>query len=100
MTTNETSPAHTRLPWHIGMRTTDTKLPRGAKNRERFTLWGNVEGFQPQIATVGGQSDEENEANAAFIVQACNTHEDLVRVCGELLARVRNTDLTTADEDK
>ena len=40
---------------------------------------GDLEGYG--IARTCGQGLECNEANAAFIVRACNCHEELVEAC-------------------
>lgn len=65
---------HTALPWKIG---------RLHKENDRDRMIIAFDGFMAEIVSVGSASGmpEEVEANAAFIVRACNSHYDLLKVC-------------------
>lgn len=71
--TNETK--HTPTPWY--------KVQEFAN---RWAIEYRKDGFVPlslakitiTCCEVSGGKDEENSANAAFIVRACNSHDDLV----------------------
>lgn len=44
--------------------------------------------------TVGGRSEAENRANAAFIVKAVNSHDHLVTALVEILEKAESEDWT------
>ena len=61
---------HTKLPWHVGMKPGPMIYgPKGEQIADMLEANGEADLF-PYV--------EENRANAAFIVRACNAHEDLV----------------------
>ena len=70
---NTTSLAHTPTPWHV--LTTPIECLIRAENFE--------ETFQNIAATPG--LNRNAEANAAFIVRACNAHDALLDACKMLL---------------
>lgn len=45
-------------------------------------------GLGKHIATVNGLMQAKGEDNAAFIVLACNAHDDLLEACKAVLARL------------
>ena len=62
------SPAHTSGPWtHTNTEEERDGLPKVYRRN------------QLEIAEVHGVDNTEREANAAFIVRACNNHHDLLR---------------------
>jgi len=64
--------AHTPLPWRIG---------GGALNVGRVTILGpdaNESGWPCVCAVSGDPLGQLPQANAEFIVRACNSHEDLL----------------------
>jgi hypothetical protein len=67
-----TSNKHTPLPWRFG------------DNVGKRPTWEYVEGQDGQAICLIGQTSD-GEANAAFIVRACNAHEDLVAALSELV---------------
>jgi hypothetical protein len=48
------------------------------------------------LTTIAGRSIEENEANAEFIVRACNVHEELLKAAKNALYKL-NTDIVRQD---
>ena len=43
-----------------------------------------------EIATVEGQGEQRQKANAQFIVKACNLHDELVGIIKELTSDIRS----------
>ena len=69
---------HTPGPW--------TEIPaNGAPAGYSFTILHNMD----PIADI--PDGENDEANAQFIVRACNCHEDLLAACRALMAYVDST---------
>lgn len=64
---------HTPTPWHVG--------------ETAPTIVYAPDGFAVANATVfhGRHEPEESVTNAAFIVRACNAHDELVSVLGRML---------------
>lgn len=87
MTTPNQKTGHTPTPWGFG------DLEKGSKR----PMWEHiVDSHGTQISTVmqsivrgcqviGPETQEEAEANAAFIVRACNAHEALVAALKALI---------------
>ena len=75
MDNNTTSLAHTPTPWHV--LTTPIECLIRAENFE--------ETFQNIAATPGLNGNAE--ANAAFIVRACNVHEELLAAAVEVIVQ-------------
>lgn len=72
MDTLATSQAHTAGKW----------------TAEKRANW-IIRSAEKQIATVSfTDSEEEHEANARFIVTACNSHQELLEACKMLLSLV------------
>ena len=78
---------HTPTPW------TNNGDCLTAENGEQYLLYFPIDNHarmanndDPQLAARGRDLLQEDEANAAFIVQACNAHEALVKAATDLLA--------------
>lgn len=71
---NKSPPAHTPLPWKAD----HLMITAG---REMLAQLGISNNFQPP-------RPYECEANAAFIVRACNSHYDLLAACEEFVRKV------------
>ena len=76
---------HTKTPYSIGPeRENDTSARLFAGSRYIGAIWNSDE------------SPEQSKANAAFIVQACNNHDNLVKALQTIAdlsnATVRNVD--------
>lgn len=70
--TTKTEVKHTPTPWHIAQ--PNGMLPKAAADRI-------IQHKGAKIAETGGNihmSDDENKANAEFIVRAVNAHDELV----------------------
>ncbi len=79
--------AHTPVPWRVGIRDElDNTLSIDAGRV------GPKANFVARVLPQPFYTQGEQDANAAFIVQACNAHEALVEVCEGLL------DLIDVDE--
>ncbi len=61
-------PSHTPLPWRVA------EKPLGNHRRTNFSLTDAL--LSPVI--VGGDNPGQRDANADFIVRACNSHHDLL----------------------
>lgn len=71
MSPNETSPAHTPTPWRVGPSQCDGVYG----GEEHWAILGpDTSGV---IADVEHGLSQQARANAEFIVQACNAHEDM-----------------------
>lgn len=69
------SPLHTPLPWNIGK-----------KACYDLTIWGhNRKTIPVALVPKGGRISEERDANAAYIVKACNAHPKLVKALKTLI---------------
>ena len=75
---------HTATPWDVGASKTEVLEYNGGKGPFRLIAqaW---QGDQITGAGSTGISQDEAEANAAFIVRACNAHDDLVKALKNLL---------------
>ena len=62
---------HTELPWRVSE----------SKREPNLVKIGTGDGGWLGLAHVFGDSDEEAEANAEFIVRAVNCHDDLLEAC-------------------
>lgn len=62
---------HTPTPWKIGYEKNTGRIYIGTKHKK------------PAICKIN--NDKNMEANAEFIVKACNLHEELVKVCKDTL---------------
>ncbi len=69
---------HTPLPWRIGVRTAHSK-------RDIYGPKGELVTLSDAVFT----SLEEAQANAAFIVRACNNHYDLIAALEAIMARLK-----------
>lgn len=75
------SAQHTPVPWHVG---------------PHYKY--DIESREGRICECNGMGSSRAVANAAFIVRACNSHDDLLKACVDVLAQfaagyfVRNTD--------
>ena len=78
MATNETSPAHTKGPWRTDWLGTD-----------RGWILDQESNYLAEIVTEDDcgfvVSQDQQQANARFIVRACNSHEALLDACKMLL---------------
>lgn len=77
---------HTPTPWLIergptGCRINSSERDTDGRNRSVALTAGDGSSYP---ATV-------NEANAEFIVRACNTHDDLLAACKEILPHCKST---------
>ena len=79
MTTERCETAHSPTPWHV-----DADTPS--------RIYGS-DGYVVARTHFGGACPALNAANAAFIVQAVNAHDDLLAACEAACA-----DLPTATE--
>ena len=74
---------HTTVPWYV--------VPPAFRIGSRWQIraqepgQGNVESIIAEILWAG---TERTKANAEFIIQACNAHEDLVKACEQALLRL------------
>ena len=73
---------HTKGPWKVDK----------VKNR----LYGEnntsvIYNFPPQVGPT--DNDQEQEANAEFIVRACNSHYDLLEACEMMLRLIEGENL-------
>lgn len=66
---------HTKTPWLVGLRSAAGLYPVAGGE--------NADGDYTVVADAGAHAD------AAFIVRACNAHDDLVTACQGLLQFVR-----------
>lgn len=80
---------HTPLPWHVGMK--PGPILYGPKGEQVADLIDDP-AITPEILL----SKEENRANAAYIVQCCNSFPDLV----EALRLTEHTLISGLDGDK
>ena|SRR3990167_7559750 len=71
----KTPPAHTPTPWRIA-----TKLPLGGLGITDTDTDGML-----AVAAAYGDTPEEEQANAAYIVRACNSFEALVDALSDLV---------------
>lgn len=99
---------HTSVPWEIGQRTGKYRVP--IASIEALKKAGLSLEFEAlSIGTTSGQIaiiplDESNEANAKFIVRACNTHEALLEALKAMRAlkvdRWRDDIFTVVDAER
>ena len=85
--------SHTPGPWIVGQSIV------GQSNEYPYIYAAKVVDDQrvgKHVATVN--RDREADDNAAFIVRACNAHEDLLRACRELFALAVKPDEFTEPE--
>lgn len=61
---------HTPAPWNLG------------KVKKSHALF--IEAPSRDICQMVGPVDKRREANAEFIVRACNAHEELVNICEDM----------------
>ena len=66
---------HTPTPWHVSAHWDSYYSPY-------YLLHGDVPADNEQTAT---SIRDQHEANAAFIVRCCNSHDELVKALEELL---------------
>lgn len=71
---------HTPTPWNFGTTAPHQRIILGGDNRRYIC---NVQIHQTPRAN-GLLDEDEREANAAFIVRACNAHDELLAVCKEI----------------
>ena len=76
---------HTPGPWHVG----EVEEIDPEDSQENGINIMSAEGYYI-AGVIGGFSDGVQEANAAFIVRACNAHDELVAA---LRAYVENDDI-------
>lgn len=76
--------SHTKTPWHLEC--------DSARTANRLALVVTSNGLRAIDATGSGQSYKEDCANAAFIVQAVNSHAALVEALEEVDAIVSTHD--------
>lgn len=93
-----TETKHTPTPWRNYTNNVCAGPLKGCfidarKNNESTARIADV------LAYGGVASQEECEANAAFIVRACNAHNDLVAVLAELYALVKGECPSLLNED-
>jgi hypothetical protein len=87
----DTQTKHTPLPWIVCPRYVDRCVyPIGVKKND------NVSHVLGEISSLGG-TEEQCKANAAFIVQACNAHYEMLR-CLERLEIAFSNRPTSEDE--
>ena len=67
---------HTQLPWAVH---NDDTILGGPHNRVVADCENTPAALRPSPAT------DQDKANAAFIVRACNAHADLVEALGRLI---------------
>lgn len=81
-----TQPKHTPTPWYLDQCDEDTAyiVPDALAfdNRRSRPVCKMVFGWQGEHGHI---ADKENEANAAFIVRACNSHDELFSIAKELI---------------
>lgn len=77
--------AHTPGPWHL--------------NERHAEIHGPDEDSLADCVGGNSFSFEQNRINAAFIVRACNAHDDLLAALHDIEAYAR-TKLTQRDSDK
>lgn len=75
MTTHSKSSAHTPTPWHVGL----SECPGVYGGEQHWAIFGP--GTTGVIADIEGGLGAKSEANAGFIVRACNNHEELLTAC-------------------
>ena len=69
---------HTPLPWKL------------ITDPNEWAAWDCVEVAPCRYILTEGRSLEEAQANAEFIVKACNAHYDLVEACEDALEALQN----------
>ncbi len=88
---------HTKLPWHLQDRLTLRNNPCG------IDVMGDDKRvcIMPDGATTGGgRAFPEQWNNAQFIVQACNSHYELIEACKRALSYcVANFENDNTDKD-
>ena len=72
-----TQQKHTATPWKAGR-------PNVFRNERRIFIMDDTEDGTGNVAAVYAQAGTEGEANAAFIVKACNSHGALVKALEKL----------------
>lgn len=76
--TGRSAPAHTATPWNVGEMGSGTLAIYGRSRKAPLCQFG--EGIDE------ARTEPKNaQADAAFIVKACNTHDELVATLRELL---------------
>jgi hypothetical protein len=77
--------SHTPTPWHVGgMGSAIAVHHKG----QPFRVWAADGGGVADVCTrrpMGLDDAPEERANAAFIVRACNTHDELVAALNDLV---------------
>jgi hypothetical protein len=74
--TNQTK--HTATPWKAEKRNVECQR----------TILSAAGGYLAIIGNPWTPYDDETEANAAFIVTACNSHDELLEACKEALKQL------------
>lgn len=75
---------HTKTPWMLGR---GSLIEIFARNPDDHSDANSTDALH--VATIqrrGGKSVEQSHADAAFIVRACNAHDDLVKVLKAIVA--------------
>lgn len=73
---------HTPTPWHLSRTRIGNCTIEAACAKQHG---GGVAIATCRASRRSKESCDEADANAAFIVRACNAHEGFVRVCGKLM---------------
>lgn len=81
---------HTKLPWHVGMK--PGPMIYGTKG-EQIADMMEANGEADLFPYVG-----ENQANAAFIVRACNSHYELIAALEELTKSYHSKSMMPVDK--
>lgn len=79
---------HTPTPWAVELHDADPGIPRSQGGGRKVQIYGNTKDATGitgcvRIATVSRANVELpiTKANAAFIVRACNSHDELLEAC-------------------
>ena len=72
---------HTKGPWEVA------HYEDGILEGVNF-IRSTVNNYSVCILINGGTSPEETEANAAFIVRACNSHDELIEVLKDAILEI------------
>lgn len=103
--------SHTPTPWHIHRDSQPVPFKMGKTRYGKLEIWPEDQTHE-KVAVIlenGGVAKNDGieigKANAAFIVEACNSHDrlkeinaELVEACKRALTQVRNHPSNNSDE--
>lgn len=86
---------HTPTPYRIDRVLTENGAPIITSD----TRWGERPRVIAKVMYHGGSEDPEVEANAEFIVRACNVYDRMLKLCRDLLRVAQDGDYTNGVEE-